>query len=109
MAMEGAALMSVARTLISLIGVCALAWVVLGWLSRRGIGVSQAASRLRLLGRLPLGPRRQVYLVQVDTRVFVLGAGENGPISLIAELETPALVPSAEIAGTPASASHNGG
>ncbi|MEY4580733.1 MAG: hypothetical protein RL701_5436 [Pseudomonadota bacterium] len=86
---QGGALLSVARTLVSLIGVCALAWVVLGWLSRRGIGAQQTAGRLRLLGRLPLGPRRQVYLVQVDARVFVLGAGESGPISLIAELAEP--------------------
>lgn len=87
--MDGGALLdSVARTLIALIGVCALAWVVLTWVSRRGLGGSRADGRLRLLGRLALGPRRQLYLVQADARVFLIGAGESGPLALIAELDS---------------------
>jgi flagellar biogenesis protein FliO len=81
---------SVARTLIALIGVCALAWVTLAWLARRGLGVSRTDARLRLIGRLALGPRRQLYLVQADARVFLLGAGEAGALSLIAELDREA-------------------
>jgi flagellar biogenesis protein FliO len=79
--------LSVARTLIALIGVCALAWVTLLWLSRRGFGASRPDSRLRLLDRLALGPRRQLYLVQADSRVFLVGAGDAGTPRLIAELD----------------------
>ena len=85
--MDGGGLLSVARTLIALIGVCALAWVTLLWLSRRGFGASRPDSRLRLLDRLALGPRRQLYLVQADSRVFLVGAGDAGTPRLIAELD----------------------
>jgi flagellar biogenesis protein FliO len=88
--MEGGALLSIARTLLGLIGVCALAWVALNWLARRGIGVVRPGARLRLLERLQLSPRRQLYLVQADSRVFLLGAGDGGVLSLIAELDAAA-------------------
>lgn len=85
---EGGGFWSVARTLIALIGVCALAWISLSWMSRRGFGgAPRADARLKLLAQLALGPRRQVFLVQADTRVFLLGAGETGGVALIAELE----------------------
>src|SRR5690349_10775782 len=94
---DGGGLLTAARTLIALIGVCALAWVSLLYLSRRGLGASSirplfgrasGAARLHLLERLALGPRRQLYLVQADSRVFLLGAGETGALSLITELES---------------------
>jgi flagellar biogenesis protein FliO len=85
--MEGGGLLSIARTLLGLIGVCALAWVALNWLARRGFGVARPGARLRLLERLQLSPRRQLYLVQADSRVFLLGAGDGGGLSLIAELD----------------------
>lgn len=85
---DGGGLLTAARTLIALIGVCALAWVTLLYLSRRGLGSARPSSRLHLLERLALGPRRQLYLVQADSRVFLLGAGESGAISLITELES---------------------
>jgi len=85
---DGGGLLPVARTLIALIGVCALAWVTLTWLSRRGFGAARRPdSRLRLLERLPLGQRRQLYLVQADSRVFLVGAADAGTPSLIAELD----------------------
>jgi flagellar biogenesis protein FliO len=86
--MEGGALSSIARTLFGLIGVCALAWFALNWLARRGFGVGKQGARLRLLERLPLSPRRQLYLVQADSRVFLLGAADGGGMALIAELES---------------------
>lgn len=94
--MPGGGTFELARTLIALIGVCALAWATLTWLSRRGLGLSRLDSRLRLLGRLPLGPRRQLFLVQADTRVFLIGAGDNGPLALIAELDAPTAPPAAD-------------
>lgn len=91
-------LMSVARTLIGLIGVCALAWFTLSFLARRGgFGATRSGSRLKLLERLALGPRRALYLVQADSRVFLLGAGDAGQVSLITELASP---PSAAATGT---------
>jgi hypothetical protein len=87
--MDGAALLSIARTLLGLVGVCALAWVALNLLARRGIGVARSGARLRLLERLTLSPRKQLYLVQADARVFLLGAGDGGALSLIAELAPP--------------------
>jgi len=90
--MEGGALSLVLRTLLALIGVCALAWVVLQWLARRGVGVPRSAARLRVLERLPLAPGRQLYLIEADSRLFLLGAAERGPLSLIAELD-PARAP----------------
>jgi len=95
MADEGGLLYPVARALIALVGVCLLAWVSLLWLARRGMpgwrffgGPAQGASRLALIERLALGPRQRVYLVQADSRLFLLGSGEGGALSLIAELGT---------------------
>jgi flagellar protein FliO/FliZ len=88
--MQGGWLFSVARTLLALLGVCALAWVALNLLARRGLGVARPGARLRLLERLPLGPRRQLYLVQADARVFLVGMGDSGALSLIAELDARA-------------------
>ena len=96
MELEGGVLWPVARALIALIGVCLLAWVSLLWLSRNGYGAGiwsrfqagriSTGSRLRLIERLALGPRQRVYLVQADSRVFLVGSGESGALSLIAEL-----------------------
>ena len=84
--MEGGWLLSLARVLLALLGVSALAWVALNWLARRGLGVPRPGARLRVLERLPLSPRRQLYLVQADSRVFLLGAADGAALSLIAEL-----------------------
>src|SRR4051812_42998423 len=80
------------RMLLALAGVCALAWVVLSLLARRGLlqfagGLAGKSSRLRVLERVALSPRRQLFLVQADSRVFLVGTGEAGPPASIAELE----------------------
>jgi flagellar biogenesis protein FliO len=85
--MDGGELWPLLRTLIALIGVCALAWFSLNLMARRGIGVSRGGARLRLLERLALGPRRHLYLVQADSRVFLLGGSDGGALALIAELD----------------------
>lgn len=91
----GSALGSVLRVLLALIGVSGLAWVVLAMLARRGLwgAASRVPARVRVLERVVLSPRRQLYLVQADARVFLLGAGEAGPPSLIAELEAEPTLP----------------
>jgi flagellar biogenesis protein FliO len=89
----GTALASVLRVLLALAGVCGLAWVVLAVFARRGLvasagGLGRTPSRLRVLERVSLSPRRQLYLVQADSRVFLVGTGEAGPPALIAELDS---------------------
>lgn len=80
------------QTLFALAGVCVLAWVVLRWGARRGIGVGAFGGRVRVLERIALEPRRALYLVKVGERVLLLGAGEGGSPTLITELD-PATLP----------------
>jgi flagellar biogenesis protein FliO len=95
---DAGSLLSIARTLLGLLGVCILAWVALHWLARRGIGVTRQGARLRVLERVSLSPRKQLYLVQADARVFLVGSGDAGGLSLIAELpqQPPAAAASGE-------------
>ena len=85
----GSAFASVLRLLLALAGVSGLAWAVLALLARRGLlsGSARGPRRVRVLERVALSPRRQLYLVQADARVFLLGAGDAGPPALIAELD----------------------
>ncbi|HEX7478221.1 MAG TPA: flagellar biosynthetic protein FliO [Polyangiales bacterium] len=96
-------LLSVTRTLLALLGVCALAWVVLAALARRGIGIGRApgGARLQVIERLALSPRRHLYLVRADERVFLLGAAEAGALSLIAELDRSPAFSAAARASSP--------
>ena len=49
---------------------------------------------LRVVGRTNLSPRQTVYLVQVGERTLILGAGSQGPPTLLGELtETTAAIP----------------
>ncbi|HEY4157977.1 MAG TPA: flagellar biosynthetic protein FliO [Polyangiaceae bacterium] len=66
----------VIETLVTLLGIVALAVLVLVGARRAGIG--RAAGPLALVGRLPLDARRAVYLVRVGSQVYVLGASEAG-------------------------------
>jgi len=95
--MDGGVLWPIARALLALIGVCMLAWVSLTWLSRRGFIGAPLGTRLQLIERMVLSPRRQLYLVRADSRVFLLGAADGGQVSLIAELDPqPPSQPKAE-------------
>lgn len=44
----------------------------------RRLGVGRSVGSVELLARLPLEPRRSVYVVRVLDRVWVLGASEAG-------------------------------
>lgn len=94
--MDEGVLWPITRALIALIGVCLLAWVSLSWLSRRGFVGSGGGARLKLIERLALSPRRQLYLVQADSREFLLAAADGGPISVIAELQPERHTPEAD-------------
>jgi flagellar protein FliO/FliZ len=66
----------VLETLVTLVGVVALAVLVL--YGARRLGVGRPAGPLSLVGKLPLDGRRAIYLVRVGKTVFVVGASEAG-------------------------------
>jgi flagellar biogenesis protein FliO len=94
----------VLRTLVALAAVSALAWVVLS-LASRGSGLAFAIRtgipllrllrarrerplpRVRVLERISLSSRQELFLVQADSRVFLLGGSAAGTVALVAELD----------------------
>jgi flagellar biogenesis protein FliO len=85
------------RTLIALLAVCVLLFAALRFLSRRGFGAAPAAGALRVVQRLPLEPRKALYLVAAGERLLLIGTGEAGAPRLIAELP-PGTTPDAAAA-----------
>jgi flagellar biosynthetic protein FliO len=81
------------QTLFALAGVCVLAWVVLRWGARRGLGMGALGGRVRVLERIALEPRRALYVVKVGERVLLLGAGDGGSPTLITEIDPATLPP----------------
>ncbi|MFH1060201.1 MAG: flagellar biosynthetic protein FliO [Pseudomonadota bacterium] len=81
---------SISQMLLALGLVLALV-LALYWLARRFLpgaaGLGQAAG-LRVLGRLSLGPKKGLALVEVGRRVLVLGLAEQG-LSLLATIDDP--------------------
>jgi flagellar biogenesis protein FliO len=75
-------------SVLSLVVVCVLAFAVLRWLGRRGLGQSDASLRVR--GRCCLEPRRSLYVVETAGRCFLIGVGD-GPISMLAEIDPASL------------------
>ena len=70
----------VLQTLVTLLGVAALAAVLLYGARRAGLG--RAMGPVDLVGKLPLDGRRAIYLVRVGEVVYVLGASEAGLVKL---------------------------
>lgn len=85
----GAAL---AQTLLTLGAVCALAWWLLRWAARRGVGRSPAGV-ITVVDRVALDPRRTLFVVRVGAKVLLLG-GSDGALALLTELD-PSTVPEA--------------
>ena len=84
------------QTLLALAAVCILAWVVLKWAARRGFGLGATGGRVRVLERIPLDPRRSLYLVRVADRVLLIGAGDTASPTVLAELDASTLPPEPE-------------
>jgi len=85
----------IVQTLVTLIAVCALAFVVLYGARRLGIG--RPRGPISLVGLLPLDARRSIYLVKVGVGpVIVVGASEAGFTKLgeVAASEVPEEAPS---------------
>ena len=66
----------IVQTIVTLVAVCALAFLVLYGARRLGIG--RPRGPIELVGLLPLDARRAIYLVKVAGQVIVVGASEAG-------------------------------
>jgi flagellar biogenesis protein FliO len=80
----------IVQTFVTLLAVCALAFLVLYGARRLGIG--RARGPIQLVGQLPLDARRAIYLVQVGAQVIVVGVGESG-FTKLGEMASSALPP----------------
>jgi flagellar biogenesis protein FliO len=78
----------IVETFVMLLGVIALAVLVL--YGGRRLGFGRASGPLELVGRLPLDARRAVYLVKVGKLVYVVGASEGG-LTRLGELDADAV------------------
>lgn len=87
------------ETFVTLLAVCAIAFVVLYGARRMGMGRSSGA--IDLVGRLPLDGRRSIVLVRVGAHVFVVGVADSGFTKLgeIASSDVPAAAQSQEASG----------
>lgn len=66
----------IVQTTVTLLAVCALAFLVL--YGARRLGVGRPRGPIELVGLLPLDARRAIYLVKVGRQVIVVGASEAG-------------------------------
>ncbi len=71
------------ETFLTLVVVCAIAFVVL--YGARKLGVARASGSIKLVGQLPLDARRAIYLVRIGEQVIVVGASEGG-LTKLAEM-----------------------
>jgi flagellar protein FliO/FliZ len=87
----------------------ALALAAFGWagLASRRLLPRPDSGPLQVVGRAALSPRHTVYLLRAGGRVLIVGAGSQGPPSLLGELTDPAdldrLIPARDAAPPPAS------
>lgn len=80
------------KLLLALFLVCALAYLAL-WLLRRRLNAARGAgtASLRVVERLALSSRQSLFLVELAGRYLVIGVGESGAPSRIAELDPDTL------------------
>ena len=75
----------VVETIVILALIAAAAWLFVRFVGPRLRGV-KGKSRMRLLERLPLEPRRSLYIVEVDGAPYLFGVAD-GSVRLLKELE----------------------
>ena len=82
------------KVILLLAGILALGYASLRLLAgRRGLMPGQSRSgQLAIVDRLPLEPRRSVYLVRAGSQHFLLASSENG-IQTLGELKSPPELP----------------
>lgn len=84
-------LASLGQALVALAAVCALLWLAARW-SGRG-GYPRTTRHLRVLERVPVGGRQSICLVAVGDRVLLIGTGESGAPTILADLDPDTLPP----------------
>lgn len=70
----------IVQTVVTLVGVAALAVLLLYGARRAGVG--RPSGPLEVVGRLPLDGRRTVYLVRVGRTIYVVGSSDAGLVKL---------------------------
>jgi len=75
----------VVETVAILAVIAAAAWLFVRFAAPRLRGVKGHRSRMRLLERLPLEPRRSLYVVEVDGAPLLIGVAD-GSVRLLKEL-----------------------
>jgi flagellar biogenesis protein FliO len=76
------------ETLLILALVCLGAWLVIRFgVKRLYPGVGARGGPLRLVARLPLEPRRTLYIVEAGKKMFLVGTGEQGSLTNLGELD----------------------
>jgi len=93
------------ESLLILALVCALAWIVIRFGLRRlqpGLGgeAGGKGAPLRVVARLPLEPRRTLFIVEAAGKALLVGTTDQGPMATLAELD-PAAVHAAEASAPP--------
>ena len=73
-------------TVVVLVAVCVVAYVVVRLLRRGLEGRAVGESIVSVIARVPLEPRRSLYVVRVGGRTLLLGASEMG-LGLVTELD----------------------
>lgn len=76
---------SLLQAALGLIIVCVLAWLALRWVAKRTEHLNRSR-RLRVLERTPLDSRKSLYLIEVGSKVMVVGYGQNGPPAVLTEM-----------------------
>jgi flagellar biogenesis protein FliO len=91
------------ETLLILGLVCALAWFVIRFGVRRlyamPSGPGDRNAPIRVVARLPLEPRRTVYIIEAAGKAYLIGTSEGGPMQTLAELDPTAVA--AAVAAAP--------
>ena len=64
------------KTVLVLIGVCLLAFAGLRWLAK--LHGQRAVGQMQVLAKLPLEPRRSMFVVKVGERGLIVGTSESG-------------------------------
>ena len=75
------------QTFAVLVLIGAMAWAFVRFVAPR-LGMGTRGSRMKILERLPLEPRRSLYLVEVDGKSILVGVSE-GSIRLLTEVHQP--------------------
>lgn len=76
-------------SLLVLVVVCVVAWAALRWLGRWMEG-RRVGSGVTVVGRVPLEPRRSLYVVEAGGRRLLIGSSEGG-VTLLTELDAEAV------------------